>query len=74
LESCAIFEDSKPTNAIRLQSHYAILSNPLNFGRSAELLPLGGNNGQTPTKLILLVTFRAGPQSAETRALCIENS
>ncbi|MCP4372606.1 MAG: hypothetical protein GY797_31535 [Deltaproteobacteria bacterium] len=33
LESCAIFEDSKPTNVIRLQSHYANLSNPLNFGR-----------------------------------------
>jgi hypothetical protein len=33
LESCAIFEGSKPTNIIRLQSHNANLSNPVNFGR-----------------------------------------
>jgi len=33
LESYAIFEGSKPTNAIKLQSHYANLSNPVNFGR-----------------------------------------
>jgi len=33
LESCAIFEDSKPTKVIRLQSYYTNLSNPVNFGR-----------------------------------------
>jgi hypothetical protein len=33
LASCAIFEGSKPTNAIRLQSHFANLANPVNFGR-----------------------------------------
>jgi len=32
LESCAVFEGSKPTNAIRLQSTVANLSNPVNFG------------------------------------------
>ncbi len=35
MESRAIFEGSKPTNAIRLQSHNANLSNPVNFGRWA---------------------------------------
>jgi hypothetical protein len=34
LTSCAIFEGYKPTNAIRLQSYYANLAIPVNFGRS----------------------------------------
>jgi len=33
LASCAVFEGSKPTNAIWLQSHFANLANPVNFGR-----------------------------------------
>jgi hypothetical protein len=36
LESRTIFEGSRPTNAIRLQSYFANLPNPVDSGRYAS--------------------------------------
>jgi len=44
LESYAILEGSKPTNAIKLQSHYANLSNLVNFGRYMLSIKKSENN------------------------------